>query len=179
MELQLNQLSEEELVAASKNGDRAAYAALVRRHSRRVYAICLGVLGKTSEVEDMFQDTFVKGLTRLHTLRDDGQFTGWISQIARNLCRDHYRKSQRRHELLQRRHPVDAATAVNEYADLHAALQKLPERYRLPLVLFYFDGKSSERLAEELNLTKAGASSRLFRARNALRKLLAGKEEGT
>jgi RNA polymerase sigma-70 factor (ECF subfamily) len=83
MEIQLNQLSEEELVASSKNGDRAAYAALVRRHTRRVYGVCLGVLGNSSDVEDIFQETFVKGLTKMHTLRDDSQFGPWISQIAR------------------------------------------------------------------------------------------------
>jgi len=176
MELQLNQLSEEELVAASKTGDRAAYAALVRRHTRRVYAVCLGVLGNTSDIEDIFQDTFVKGLTKLNSLRDNSQFGPWISQIARNLCRDHYRKVQRRRRL-QERHPMEDATTPNDFVDLHAALESLPEQHRLPLMLFYFDGKSSEKLAEELNLTKAGACTRLFRARNELRKLLAGGDE--
>ena len=176
MELQLNQLSDEELVAASKDGDRAAYAALVRRHTRRVYAVCLGVLGNSSDVEDIFQETFVKGLTKVHTLRDNGQFAGWISQIARNLCRDHYRKSHRRRELLERQ-TVANDTTSNDFVDLHLALEQLPEQHRLPLMLFYFDGKSSEKLAEELNLTKAGACTRLFRARNELRKLLAGREE--
>jgi len=176
MELQLNQLSEEELVAASKNGDRAAYAALVRRHTRRVYAVCLGVLGNSSDVEDIFQETFVKGLTKMHSLRDNSQFAGWISQIARNLCRDHYRKTQRRRDLLARE-PVEDTATPKDFVDLHTALDKLPEQHRLPLMLFYFDGKSSEKLAEELNLTKAGACTRLFRARNELRKLLAERDE--
>jgi RNA polymerase sigma-70 factor (ECF subfamily) len=176
MELQLNQLSDEELVAASKDGDRAAYAALVRRHTRRVYAVCLGVLGNSSDVEDIFQETFVKGLTKMHTLRDNGQFAGWISQIARNLCRDYYRKIHRRRELLER-NPVTNETRSDDFVDLHLALEQLPEQHRLPLMLFYFDGKSPEKLAEELNLTKAGACSRLFRARNELRKLLAERRE--
>jgi RNA polymerase sigma-70 factor (ECF subfamily) len=176
MELQLNQLSEEELVAASKNGDRAAYAALVGRHTRRVYAVCLGVLGNTSDIDDIFQDTFVKGLTKLNSLRDNGQFAGWISQIARNLCRDHYRKVKRRSGLLETQ-PAQDETAPSDYVDLHAALERLPEQHRLPLMLFYFDGKSPEKLAEELNLTKAGACTRLFRARNELRKLLSERDE--
>ena len=169
-------MSDEELVAASKNGDRAAYAALVRRHTRRVYAVCLGVLGNVSDVEDIFQETFVRGLTKMHTLRDNSQFAAWISQIARNLCRDHHRKSNRRRELLERR-PVENDSTAADFVDLHLALGQLPEQHRLPLMLFYFDGKSPEKLAEELNLTKAGACSRLFRARNELRKLLAAREE--
>lgn len=169
-------MSDEELVAASKDGDRAAYAALVRRHTRRVYAVCLGVLGNDSDVEDIFQETFVRGLTRVHTLRDNGQFAAWISQIARNLCRDHRRRSQRRRELLEQQAAAGEATR-GDFVDLHLALDRLPEQHRLPLMLFYFDGKSSEKLAEELNLTKAGACTRLFRARNELRKLLAENDE--
>jgi RNA polymerase sigma-70 factor (ECF subfamily) len=60
----------------------------------------------------------------------------------------------------------------DDHGDLHNALRKLPEKYRLPLMLFYFDGRSSEKLAVELNLTQAGACTRLFRARNALRRIL-------
>jgi RNA polymerase sigma-70 factor (ECF subfamily) len=175
MELQLNQLSDQELVAASKAGDRAAYAALVRRHARRVYAVCLAVLGNVSDVEDLFQETFVKGLTKINTLRDNGRFAGWISQVARNLCRDHYRKYHRRRELAAR-NPVEDGYHPDDFGDLHDALGKLPEQHRLPLMLFYFDGKSTENLARELNLTKAGACTRLFRARNELRKLLGGEE---
>ncbi len=95
--------------------------------------------------------------------------------IARNLCRDHYRKSHRRRELLER-NPVENGYHPGDFGDLHDALERLPEQHRLPLMLFYFDGKSTENLARELNLTKAGACTRLFRARNELRKLLGGEE---
>jgi RNA polymerase sigma factor (sigma-70 family) len=74
------------------------------------------------------------------------------------------------------RQAADGEAVPSEYDDLHSALDKLPEQHRLPLMLFYFDGKSSEKLAEELNLTKAGACTRLFRARNELRRLLAERK---
>jgi RNA polymerase sigma-70 factor (ECF subfamily) len=176
MELQLNEMSEEDLVAASRDGDRNAYAVLVSRHAKRVYAVCMGILGSDAESEDVFQETFVKGMTKIKTLRDDNQFAGWISQIARNLCRDHYRKQHRRRELLKQQ-PMENGSLPGEFSDLHVALEKLPEKHRLPLMLFYFDGKSTEKLAEELNITKAGACTRLFRARNELRKLLSERED--
>lgn len=171
MELQLHEMTEEDLVAASRGGDRNAYAVLVRRHAKRVYAVCVGILGSDAESEDVFQETFMRGMTKINTLRDDQQFAGWIVQIARNLCRDHYRKQHRRRELLERR-PVEDVSLPGEISDLHVALERLPEKHRLPLMLFYFDGKSTEKLAQELNITKAGACTRLFRARNELRKLL-------
>jgi RNA polymerase sigma-70 factor (ECF subfamily) len=176
MELQLNQLSDEDLVAASRSGDKKSYAALVRRHARRIYAICYGMLGEAADSEDLFQETFVKGMTKLNTLRDDAQFGRWISQIARNLCRDHWRNRRRRQELLAAR-PEQRPVNAGEFDDLHDALARLPEEYRLPLMLFYFDGKNSETIARELNLSKGGACTRLFRARNELRKLLETKED--
>lgn len=169
-------MSEEDLVAASRDGDRRAYATLVRRHAKRVYAVCVGVLGSDADVEDVFQETFVKGMTKINTLRDNKQFAGWILQIARNLCRDHSRKRRRRQKLLQQR-PSRHGASPGEFSELHIALEKLPEKHRVPLMLFYFDGKSTEKLAEELNVSKAGACTRLFRARNELRKLLGERED--
>ena len=171
MELHMNNMPDEALVAASRGGDRNAYAALVRRHARRVYAVCIGILGGVAESEDIYQETFVKGMEKIDTLRDGKQFAGWISQIARNLCRDHLRNQHRRRALL-RELPARGGTDHGENIDLHLALSKLPEKYRLPLMLFYFDGRSSEKLAEELHMTQAGACTRLFRARNALRRIL-------
>jgi len=175
MELQLNQMSDEDLVAASRGGNKNAYAALVRRHAKKVYAVCVGILGNVTETEDIFQETFVKGMTRIDTLRDAGQFSAWIAQIARNLCRDHLRKQHRHRELLER-HSAENETRNEDFNDLHDALARLPEKYRLPLMLFYFDGKSAEKLADELDMTRAGACTRLFRARNELRKLLDKKD---
>ncbi len=176
MELQLNQLSDEDLVASARGGSREAFAALVRRHAKRVYAVCIGILGNTDDSEDTVQETFVKAMTSIATLRDDRQFAAWISQIARNLCRDHWRTQQRRRELLASR-AINEGTEFGKFSDLHDALARLPEEHRLPLMLYYFDGRSTENLARELNLTRGGACTRLFRARNELRKLLEEREE--
>ena len=81
------------------------------------------------------------------------------------------RSVEGRRDLLERQAPPPDSSQ-RHFVDLHAALEKLPEKHRLPLMLFYFDGKSSEKLAEELKLSRAGACTRLFRARNELRKIL-------
>jgi RNA polymerase sigma-70 factor (ECF subfamily) len=135
------------------------------------------MLGEPADCEDVFQETFVKGMTKLNTLRDDAQFGSWISQIARNLCRDHWRRRHRRQELLAAR-PEASSLNPREFDDLHDALARLPEELRLPLMLFYFDGKNSDTIARELNLSKGGACTRLFRARNELRRLLETKDGG-
>jgi len=160
-----------QLVTASRAGDREAYASLVRRHAKRVYAICLCMLGNVADSEDMAQETFVSAITHLHALRDEGRFGGWIAGIARNLCRDLLRSRARRRDLMKAQADPDDVAEV-DFSDLHAALEELPETYRLPLVLFYFDGKDTQKLAKELNLSQAGACTRLSRARKELRRQL-------
>jgi len=167
----LDERPDEDLVAASRHGDRTAYATLLRRHAKRVYAVCLGILGGVSDSEDIAQEAFVKGMTGIWALRDGNQFGSWICQIARNLCRDHLRRQSRYRELLNRQ-SAERELNRSDFSDLHAALAGLPEKYRLPLMLFYFDGKTTEKLAQELDLSQAGACTRLSRARKELRKLL-------
>jgi RNA polymerase sigma factor (sigma-70 family) len=167
----VNERTDENLVMTALDGDRQAYADLVRRHSRRVYAVCMGILGNAADSDDLAQEAFVKGFRSLRTLRGGGSFGPWIAQIARNLCRDHIRVSARRRELLEE----NLASTGPEPADhsaLHEALAELPEKYRAPLMLFYFDGKSAGKLAEELEISHAGACTRLSRARRELRRIL-------
>ena len=173
------ELSEEQLVTASRGGDRKAYAGLVRRHLRRVFAVCLGLLGDPDEAEDLTQETFLKGLARLPDLRDDERFEAWIVRIAQNLCRDHRRAGDRRRRLLEVGSaelitPPDAPSSA--FDDLHTALERLEPEHRLPLMLYYFDGHSAAGVARVLEISEAGAFTRLSRARRALRCLL---EAGT
>ena len=167
----MNERTDEYLVTASRNGDRQAFADLVRRHSRRVYAVCMGILGDTTESDDIAQEAFVKGFSSIGTLRSAESFGPWITHIARNLCRDHIRVSARRRELIEQR-MHDQQPGAADYSSLHEALAELPEQYRTPLMLFYFDGKSAKRLAEELDMSHAGACTRLSRARRELRRIL-------
>jgi RNA polymerase sigma-70 factor (ECF subfamily) len=171
----VNERTDEYLVKASRDGDRQAYADLVRRHSRRVYAVCIGILGSTADIDDIAQETFVKGYSSISTLRSGSSFGPWIAHIARNRCRDHIRVAARRRELLEERKAAPPAER-EDYAELHEALAELPEEYRLPLMLFYFDGKSAKRLAEELDISHAGACTRLSRARRELRRILERRE---
>jgi len=174
-ELLLNTLRDEELVTASVGGDRAAYAELVRRHSRRVFAVCLGVLGTFEDAEDMSQEAFVKGFTRLGELREPGQFGGWVAKIARNLSVDYVRREVRGRELAAENYANPPARDAS-HEDLHEAVAGLPEKYRLALVLYYFEGKSTESVARELDISPAGVLTRLSRARRDLRNILTKRE---
>ena len=160
-------------VVTDPGSDRTVYADLVRRHLRRVFAICLSLLGEPADAEDAVQEIFLKGYQMLGSLRDREKFGPWIGQIARNRCRDILRA--------RGRHPEQPMTPIVEnradstgedFGDLEAALARLPEEHRLPLLLYYFDGRDTQSVARELGLTQGGACARLYRARLQLRALL-------
>ena len=167
--------ADKKLVDACRGGEAGAYAGLVKRYSRSVFAVCLGTLGNLQDAEDISQETFIKGLARIGQLRDDGQFGPWIMKIARNLCLDHARRRKRGAEIVALQ-GGDRRSRGDEHADLREAIARLPEKYRLPLLLYYFDGRSSENVARALGISTDGALTRLSRARKELRRLIDSEE---
>jgi RNA polymerase sigma-70 factor (ECF subfamily) len=172
-EADVTQRPDHELARTARQGDREAYAELVRRHLKRVFSITLGILGEIPDAEDAAQEVFVKGFEKIGSLRDDDRFASWIGQVARNRCRDILRSRARRPETaltpaLENR-PADAG---EDYGALRSALARLSEEDRLPLLLYYYDGKDTSTLATEMGLSQGGACTKLYRARRRLRALL-------
>jgi RNA polymerase sigma factor (sigma-70 family) len=180
-----------ELVDRAVAGDRQAAADLIDRHAAGVYAVCLGLLADPDQAQDVSQETLLKGISRLASLRRPAAFRGWLIAIAHNLCRDAWQQTRRHRELLARQIAAASAFAgaepdtvpglgtggaasepADDEPDLREALARLPEAYRLPLLLYYFDGLSTCRVADALNISPAAAATRLCRARRALRKIL-------
>jgi RNA polymerase sigma-70 factor (ECF subfamily) len=173
------------LVESAKAGNRDAAATLIERYSAAVYATCLSVVGDPDTAQDIAQDVLLKAIQRLSSLRDPSMFCSWLLAVARNHCRDHNRTASHRQKLLREHmtHTPSASSVPGMGAvatdatlsvsiDLQSALDRLPEKYRLPLMLYYFDGLSSARVAEALGISQTGAGTRLCRARQALRELL-------
>jgi RNA polymerase sigma-70 factor (ECF subfamily) len=165
--------AEKNLVASCRTGDRAAYANLVRTHCGRVFAICFGVLGNRHDAEDAAQQTFLRGLMHVRSLRHNDRFGPWIAQIARNQCLDVIRR--RKHPASPPTDPGDERIDPDDCRRLEAALSRLSEDYRVPLLLFYFDGRSTASIAETLGVSQATIQTRLSRARKQLRDLLAAE----
>jgi len=166
--------TEKELVMASLEGDRGAYNQLVGLHSNGVFAVCLSILRHVEDAEDIAQDAFIRGFDRLAQLRGKGRFGPWIRKIARNLCIDHVRRETRRRVVETDHQPEQPIS--DDHDDLKEAIMTLPEDLRVPLLVYYFDGRSTERLAQILEISTAGVLTRLSRARKELRRILVEKE---
>lgn len=170
----MDERSEAQVIQACRAGDKSAYAWLVRKYSRGVFAVCMGILGNVDDAEDMTQDALVRGFTRIGLLRDGDQFKTWIFRIARNLCIDSLRRRRIGRAALQKHHQEAERLdgPAEDYTFLERAIERLPEKYRLPLMLYYFGDKSTEAVAQTLGISPAGVCSRLSRARQRLRTIL-------
>jgi RNA polymerase sigma-70 factor (ECF subfamily) len=159
------------LVGRCLRGDREAYAELVRQHAGRVYAVCLGVVGAEADAEDLAQEALVRGFTEIRSLRNPDRFGAWIATIAANLSRNFIGKRANHARLLAARANCPAVEP-ERFADLRRALAGLPERHRIPLILYYFHSTSADGIAATLGISSGAVYMRLSRARRELRKLI-------
>jgi len=84
-----------ELLAKCRNGDRAAWESVVRRHQKRIYNFAYRFNGRFDEAEDLTQEIFLKVYRTLHTYKLElGAFETWLMRVSRNCVIDHYRKSK-------------------------------------------------------------------------------------
>jgi RNA polymerase sigma-70 factor (ECF subfamily) len=172
MELCLDERSDQDLVRAACRGDRTAYAGLVRRHYNHVFLVCLGVLGKVHDAEDVAQDAMIKGFERIRQLRDGAQFGGWVVAIARNLSINLLRQRKSTEKALGTGGPPEPARAEASHEDLRQAVARLPWDLRLPLVLYYFDGQNVKAVAEKLDISTSGVYLKLRTAIKELHDIL-------
>ncbi|MHC4639023.1 MAG: RNA polymerase sigma factor [Planctomycetota bacterium] len=170
----MDKFLEKKLVASSQSGETSAYNALVKVYSGHVFAICMGMLGNTHDAEDMTQKALLKGFKQVKQLHNNGRFGPWLTQIAKNVCIDFIRERGRKQNCLFESEAVSANQQI-EHQELEAALQKLPQEQRLVLMLYYFDGHSTGKIAETLDISRAAVQARLSRARKQLRQLLSAR----
>lgn len=161
------------------NLDRQTYAGLVREHSARIFAICFSMLSNREDAEDITQQAFLKGYSDIKQLRDINKFGAWITQIAKHMCLDLLRRKKLTKLAIKQMIVDDVKDQPtyddNKYSRLQSALMQLKEEYRLPLMLYYLDGKSTKKIAESLDITVDTAHTHLSRARKKLRQLLSTK----
>lgn len=167
------------LVEGALRGDRHAFGELVERHLRPAFGIAYALTGSADDGEDVVQEAFLRAYRGLSQLQR-GNFGPWLGGIVRHLAADLQRTLERREragEVLQHQSRETSASgpdggAMDRDEDsrlVREELAALPEELRLPLVLFYFEGQSTERVAARLGLRPATARKRMQLAREQLR----------
>lgn len=167
----MNDRVDENVVRTCQQGDKTAYAVLVKKHYRHVFALCLGMLANVHDAEDVAQETMLKGLLNIRKLAKPERFESWIMRIAKNLCIDCLRR-QKRAKSVPPEHPARPAQHTSENHDLERAVRRLPQELRLPLTMYYFEQKNAKSIAEKLNISHSLACRRIRTARTELHELL-------
>src|SRR5687767_2231947 len=170
-----------ELVHAARRRDKRAFVEIVARHQAMVCGIALGVLCDFAASEDAAQEAFLTAWRKIHELREPERLRAWLGQIARNAALGHLRRVKG-HESLENApiladespSPDEVAANEEEAALVREALAKLPENYRMPLILFYREGQSVHAVAETLGLSEDAVKQRLARGREMLRERMSG-----
>lgn len=167
----MDRRSDKALVAACRDGDQGAYGALIDRHYRRVFSVCLSVLGHAQDAEDAAQEAAAKGFERIGELRNGKRFGSWIARIGRNVSVDFLRRQERGRAILAERGTPTADSPSGNH-DLAGAIRRLPIELREPLVMYYFGGRTAKAIAEALHISHTGACQRLREARKELHRML-------
>lgn len=158
-----------QLVAAARDGDRAAFGELYGRYARMVHGILLARV-PFDEVDDLVHDVFLLALRRLGALREPAAFGGWLAAIARNRSNDFYRRARETTELTD-----DCAgrgpTELEALAAL-AAIRTLPEAYRETLILRLVEGMTGPEIAARTHMTPGSVRVNLHRGMKQLREKL-------
>src|SRR5262245_9672227 len=159
--------------------EEAALAGLVQRYGGLVLGGCRRVLGHAEDTEDAFQATFLVLAQKAGSIRKRDSVGSWLYGVAYRIATDARHKAQRRRTHERQAQPMASSAALAEaiwpelQPVLDEELHRLPEKYRIPLVLCYLQGKSNRQAAEVLGWPTGSISRRLARGRELLRKNLA------
>ena len=179
-----------ELVVASLNGNRDAFGQIVARYQSLICSLAYSATGCLGQSEDLAQETFITAWKHLGHLRERHKLRSWLCGIARNRINNWLRREGR--EPSHAAEPLDAASESHateplpieqtisneEAAILWRSIERIPEIYREPLVLFYREQHSVEKVAEALELSEDAVRQRLSRGRKLLHREVLAFVEG-
>lgn len=169
---------EREVVLAAQAGDAAAFAALVRRHQRRAYAVARAIVLSHEDAEDAVQEGFLHAYRALDRFRPEQAFGAWLHRIVANASLDIARRRKVRdadelpETVASPRGARDAAEREELRAHLRAGLDRLGARQRAVIVLHDVEGFKHAEIGAMLGIPEGTARSDLHHARAQLRRLL-------
>jgi len=178
------------LVTLTLAGDRDAFSQIVSRYQSLICSLAYSATGSLGQSEDLAQETFITAWKHLRHPREPGKLRAWPCGVARNRISNYLRREGRKPllaaEPLENIHnlaapeplPVESAIAHEEQALLWRALERIPETYREPLVLFYREHQSVATVAAALDLSEDAVKQRLSRGRKLLQETMVAFVEG-
>ena len=180
-------MTEAEAIRLAQQGDAGAFERIYRLHSRRVYALCLRMVGNTAEAEDLTQDAFLQLFRKIATFRGESAFSTWLHRLAVNVVLMKLRKKTLAETPLEETNdPEDESsgprreigapdlllTGSIDRVHLERAIEQLPPGYKQVFVLHDIQGFEHNEIAGLMGCSIGNSKSQLHKARMRLRELL-------
>lgn len=159
----------------------------IELYGKDIYAFCRQLTYSQQEADELYQDTFLKAMELIHKINMQENPKSYLLSIALRLCRNRRRKYVRRKQiaeiesLTEEKQDVEQESEISledevlereRAAEVRKAVQQLDEKYRLPVYLYYMEELSLQEIAKVLKIPKGTVKSRLYQARELLRKRL-------
>lgn len=184
---EIRELSEAEAIRRAQQGDAEAFERIYRLHNRRVYALCLRMVGNTAEAEDLTQEAFLQLFRKIGTFRGESAFSTWLHRLAVNVVLMRLRKKTLAETSLEEVTEPDEdvggprkdiggpdlrLSGSVDRVNLERAVEQLPPGYRSVFVLHDVQGYEHNEIATIMNCSIGNSKSQLHKARMRLRELL-------
>ena len=152
--------------------------AIVRTYADMVYRLAYVRTGKKEDAEDVFQEVFIRLMKHLHEMQSEEHLKYWLIRVTVNCAHDVYHTSWRQREVSMGDLPEkeDTTLVMDHYDMVYEAVCSLPEKYKVPLHLFYYEQLTIKEIAQIMQSQIGTVKSQLSRGRKLLEKKL--KEEG-
>jgi RNA polymerase sigma-70 factor, ECF subfamily len=181
----------ESVIERAQGQDTEALEELYRLYVRRVFGLCRHMLDSRESAEDATSEVFLKLQRAIKSYDGSIPFLRWLLRVAGNQCIDALRRRQRGRQVIvevedgaaalepagSEPSPLSAVLSAEEKVQVRDAIARLPENYRVPLVLRYYGELSYDEIAQQLGLEKNHVATSIFRAKQELRRKLAHRSK--
>ena len=176
-------MTDAEIVDRVRAGETSLFEILMRRHNQRVYRVARAVIKDEADAEDVMQQAYINAFTHLNQFQDRAQFSTWLTRITVHeaLARRRKRKPEEMSEDVMETltstqpDPERQAYAAELWGVLEAAVDSLPDTYRVVFMLRDIEGLSTSETAAGLELGEEAVKTRLHRARALVRRAIADR----
>ena len=175
----------QQFLARRDQAAELAFTALIARHGPIVQRVCLDVLGDSHDAQDAAQAVFLVLARKARSIRKPGSLGPWLQGVALRVARGARGEAARRRvaerrkaEIMLERDETESGPEVIDHVELHDEIDRLPEKYRAPIILCYMRGQSQREVAQALGWPLGTVQTRLHRGRERLRARLARRGAG-
>lgn len=181
----------ESVIERARGHDTEALGEIYRLYARRVFGLCRYMLNSRENAEDASSEVFLKLQRSIESYDGSIPFLRWLLRVAGNQCIDALRRRQRGRRVIvevedeaavmeaasSEPSPLSAVISTEERAQVRDTIARLPQNYRVPLVLRYYAELSYDEIGQQLGLQRNHVAALIFRAKQELRRKLAHRSK--